>query len=119
MKRILFLVFVIMFFPMAVYAQTDPFEVMGKCNAYGDFALTARALAVEGVPAEQADRVLGRIYILSSEATPDTPKEMFAIVNAARASKQSPPDFANAFLKRCMEFSGDVRSALGLMGVSF
>ena len=80
-----------------------------ECAHAADVAVTARALAEEGLPAERTAKVLERMY----------PKAVFAkwgevIVKSAYADKRGAAQYASDLLKHCYTSQGNLDGFLGV-----
>lgn len=81
-----------------------------ECATLADLAITARAMALEELERDKAERLVARIYIADSER----PRELMRLVlEAAYASKASPLEFARSFYATCVGNGGNVDGILG------
>lgn len=80
-----------------------------ECYYVSDMALTARALAIEGVPEETTYRIIARMY-----KGPSASNWFQTIITGARVDKREAGDYARALYQHCTNNRGNVDAFFGV-----
>lgn len=79
------------------------------CSYFSDMAVTARALAIEGVKKEITAKIFGHVYDLNAPFRPEIAAE---IIKAAYRSSDEPQLFAGKLRFLCSRQNGEMQQIL-------
>lgn len=107
--------------PLSVHAAPKAAS-QAECNFLTDMAITAQALAKQGLPVDVQRQILTRIYLPEaaiSGANPELIKHLRAMLEAVLASsgnyvKLGDGAYAEQLGTACLEKGGDMDSVLGV-----
>lgn len=112
MKRLLLAVAVLFVIAPPVTRAAPHAKSEGECQFFWDVALTARAMAMEGIRREQAQRVIDRIYNTGADARVRAIVQ--TIVGAAQMARSDPAGaFARELATACLKQNGNMDAILG------